>query len=288
MVDEQGNIYVAEFRGARVSVVTADGMVATVAGQATGNVDGPKEEARLGAARGIVLAGDGNLYVSDWESRSLRRVTLDGTVTTIFTGSFMETLALTPEGDILASTGQAREQISQFTLDGKRSLLAGIPKYGGHVDGPVEQAQFTLVSGLAADADGRIYLTEAISLRSRGGNQLIRIISPEGEVSTLSGQKFVTSYVDGPVEDARFHHPVDIEVDQAGTLYVADSLNHCIRMISPDGMVSTLAGRCGHAGYADGAGAEAEFNLPARAGAGRRRQRVCGRHAQSPHPQDRL
>ncbi len=51
-------------------------------------------------------------------------------------------------------------------------------------------------------------------------------------------------------------------MDAAGNLYVADSLNHCIRRISPDGMVSTVAGRCGHAGYADGLGDEAEFNLP--------------------------
>ena len=189
-------------------------------------------------------------------------MTLDGTVTTIARPGFVETLALTPEGDILASTGTAREQIIRITLDGEISLVAGTPKQGGHRDGPADSALFTLVSGLAMDQAGRIYATEAVSLRTRGGNQLIRLVSPDGEVSTLAGQRFVTGYMDGPVEEARFHHPVDIEVDAAGNLYIADSLNHCIRLITPDGMVSTIAGKCGYSGYADGVGAEALFNLP--------------------------
>lgn len=262
VVDEEGNVYVAEYRGARVSKITPEGMVVTVVGGRTGNVDGPREQARLGTPRGIVLAGDGNLYVSDWDNKSLRRVALDGTVTTIAKGNFMETLALTPDGDILASIGADREQIVRFTLDGEMSPVAGSPRQGGYKDGPAEEAQFTLVSGLAMDRQGQVYATEAVSLRMRGGNQLIRVVSPDGEVSTLTGQRFVTAYADGPLEKARFHHPVDIEVDAAGNLFVADSLNHCIRRISPDGMVSTVAGRCGYAGYADGPADEARFNLP--------------------------
>jgi len=262
-VDEEGNVYIVEYHGARVSKISTDGMVTTVVGDnPTGDVDGPKEKARLGTPRGIVIAGDGNIYISDWENRSIRRITPDGTVTTIAKPGFVETLALTPEGDIIASTGTAREQIIRITLDGDVSLVAGRPKQGGHRDGPAETALFTLVSGIAVDQNGQIYVTEAVSLRTRGGNQLIRVISPDGEVSTLSGQRFVTAYVDGPVEEARFHHPVDIEVDAAGNLYVADSLNHCIRRISPDGMVSTVAGKCGYAGYADGVGMEAQFNFP--------------------------
>ena len=99
-------------------------------------------------------------------------------------------------------------------------------------------------------------------MRTRGGNQLIRVVSPDGEVSTLTGGRFITAYKDGPLAEARFHHPVDIAVNPAGDLFVADSLNHCIRRISSDGMVSTVAGRCGYSGYVDGVAEEAEFNLP--------------------------
>lgn len=263
VVDEEGDVYVVEYHGARLSKISTDGMVTTVTGvNPTGDVDGPREEARLGTPRGIVLAADGNFYISDWDNRTIRRVTPDGTVSTLVRLGFAETLTLTPEGDILASTGTAREQIVRITLDGEVSLVAGTPKQGGYRDGPADTALFTLVSGLAMDQEGRIYATEAVSLRTRGGNQLIRVVSPDGEVSTLAGQRFVTGYADGPVEEAKFHHPVDIEVDPAGNLYIADSLNHCIRRISPDGIVSTVAGKCGYSGYADGVGTEALFNLP--------------------------
>jgi len=262
IVDDQGNVYVAEYRGARVSKISPDGNVTAIVGNPTGNVDGDKSVARLGTPRGIVLAGDGNLYVSDWDNRAIRRVTLDGTVTTIFKGSFVETLALTPDGDMLASIGPDREQIVRVTLDGQVMPVAGMAQNGGYRDGPAAEAQFTYVSGLAMGQDGWIYATEAASMRTRAGNQLIRTISPDGEVSTLSGGRFITAYVDGPVADARFHHPVDIAVHPAGDLFVADSLNHCIRHISPDGIVSTVAGRCGYAGYADGVGDQAQFNLP--------------------------
>jgi sugar lactone lactonase YvrE len=262
VVDDQGNVYVAEYRGARISKISPDGTVTAIVGNPTGNVDGDRSVARLGTPRGIVLAGDGNLYVSDWDNRAIRRVTLDGAVTTIFTGSFVETLGLTLEGDILASIGPDREQIVRVTLEGDVVPIAGMPLNGGYRDGPADQAQFSYVSGLAMGQDGWIYATEAVSMRSRGGSQLIRSISPHGEVSTLTGGRFVTAYVDGPVAGARFHHPVDIAIRPAGDLFVADSLNHCIRHISPDGIVSTVAGRCGYPGYADGAADEAQFNLP--------------------------
>lgn len=262
VVDADGNVYVAEYRGARVSRISPDGMVTSIVGNPSGNVDGDKIVARLGAPRGIVLASDGNLYVSDWENRSVRRVSMDGAVTTIFTGSFVETLGLTREGDILASIGAEREQIVRMTIEGEVIRIAGMPLYPGYQDGPADQARFSYVSGLAMNWDGWIYATEAVSLRTRGGSQLIRTVSPDGEVSTLSGGRFITAYVDGPVADARFHHPVDIAVHPAGDLFVADSLNHCIRRITPDGVVSTVAGRCGYAGYTDGPAEEAEFNLP--------------------------
>lgn len=66
---------------------------------------------------------------------------------------------------------------------------------------------------------------------------------------------------DGSAETALFHHPSGIAIDAQNNLYVADSLNHCIRKISPTGFVSTVAGN-GSAGYLDGSGVEALFNKP--------------------------
>jgi len=73
---------------------------------------------------------------------------------------------------------------------------------------------------------------------------------------------------DGAAMDALFDGPAAIAVARGGAVYVADSRNHAIRMISPGGRVSTVAGAPGMSGYADGLGAEARFSAPAGVAAG--------------------
>jgi len=91
------------------------------------------------------------------------------------------------------------------------------------------------------------------------GNHCIRKISPFGDVTTFAGTG-VTGHVDGPRASAEFATPCGIAADSAGNVYVAD--NHCIRHISPDGEVRTIAGQPGTPGFADGQGAAAMFNTP--------------------------
>jgi sugar lactone lactonase YvrE len=91
------------------------------------------------------------------------------------------------------------------------------------------------------------------------GNHCIRKISPFGDVTTFAGTG-VTGHVDGPRASAEFATPCGIAADSAGNVYVAD--NHCIRHISPDGEVRTIAGQPGTPGFADGQGTAAMFNTP--------------------------
>ena len=79
--------------------------------------------------------------------------------------------------------------------------------------------------------------------------------------TTLTGRASMGSE-DGPVADARFNSPAGLAQDLAGNLYVADYRNHTVRKISPAGIVSTIAGKAGEPGNADGIGAEARFTLP--------------------------
>jgi sugar lactone lactonase YvrE len=93
-------------------------------------------------------------------------------------------------------------------------------------------------------------------------NNAIRKISPAGAVTTLAGQAGASGNTDGLGNQARFNAPYGVAADKAGNVYVSDSGNNCIRKITSDGMVSTLAGLPGYAGSADGSGDNARFANP--------------------------
>ncbi|SHL01913.1 NHL repeat-containing protein [Hymenobacter psychrotolerans] len=137
-------------------------------------------------------------------------------------------------------------------------VLAGTNSSGGLADGPAASAAFNNPVGLAADAQGTIYVADFL-------NHRIRKVTAAGNVTTLAGSGAVGrqngGYVDGPGSTARFNNPTGIAVDVLGTAYVTDGANYCIRKISPAGVVSTLAGS-GVRGFADGDAATAQFDLP--------------------------
>jgi len=85
---------------------------------------------------------------------------------------------------------------------------------------------------------------------------------PIAGLALLAGQIGSEGNLDGNGSEAHFTSELDIAVDQAGNLYVTDSGNYTIRKISPDGDVTTLAGKGGEQGYTDGAGSTARFRTP--------------------------
>lgn len=106
---------------------------------------------------------------------------------------------------------------------------------------------------IAFDAADNLYVADAY-------NHKIRRITPAGVMTTVAGSG-TAGYLDGPAATAQFKTPVGMAVGPDGSLYVGDSFNHCIRKISPAGVVSTLAGSL-PAGTADGTGAAAKFGEP--------------------------
>lgn len=93
-----------------------------------------------------------------------------------------------------------------------------------------------------------------------GGSAPAPTPTPTPPVLTIAGSA-ASGFVDGLGTAARFDMPSGVAVDAAGTVYVADRLNHRIRQVDPDGRVTTLAGT-GVPGYADGPGETAQFDEP--------------------------
>jgi sugar lactone lactonase YvrE len=123
----------------------------------------------------------------------------------------------------------------------------------GFADGAGASASFNTPSALALDAAGNLYVADT-------GNNRVRKVTPEGVVTTLAGDG-AAGYVDGPAAEARFDSPVGVAVDKDGAVYVADTYNDRVRVITKEGAVKTLAGS-GSPAYADGAGASASFDTP--------------------------
>ncbi|HEX5874962.1 MAG TPA: NHL repeat-containing protein [Pyrinomonadaceae bacterium] len=193
---------------------------------------------------GVAVAIDGTVYVADaGESNRIRKIAPDGNVTTLAggnegfsdgpaTGASFNTpsgLALGPDGSLfVADTGN--NQIRKITRDGQVSTVAGNGK-AGYADGPASQAQFNGPIGVAVDKSGNIFVADAY-------NDRIRRISADGHVSTVAGQG-MPGYADGDRNTAMFDTPCGIVVAN-DSLIVADTGNHRLRRIAPDGNVTTL------------------------------------------------
>ncbi|MGI9242085.1 MAG: NHL repeat-containing protein, partial [Verrucomicrobiales bacterium] len=144
-------------------------------------------------------------------------------------------------------------RIRKVTGAGVVTTLAG--EMLGSADGAGSAAQFNTPFDVAVDASGTIYVADK-------GNYTIRRVTPEGVVTTLAGLAGHSGSVDGTASAARFRSPSGVAVDDAGNVYVADSSDSTIRQVTPDGVVTTLAGKAGSDGSTDGVGDEARFNGP--------------------------
>lgn len=160
-------------------------------------------------------------------------------------------VALDSRGNVYVADAGEHNRIVKIAPDGASSVLAGGAE--AFADGVGAAASFHTPSGLAIDREGNLLVADT-------GNNAIRKITPAGLVSTLAGGA-QAGFADGPGAQALFNGPVGVAVDLKGNVYVADSYNDRIRMIAPDGMVSTLAGGAAP-GFADGPGALASFDTP--------------------------
>lgn len=160
-------------------------------------------------------------------------------------------LAVGPDGGVYVADAGEANRIRKVSPEGVVTTLAGGRE--GFADGAGEAAAFNTPSALALDAAGNLYVADT-------GNNRVRKVTPEGVVTTLAGEG-VAGFADGPAAQSRFDSPVGVAVDRDGNVYVADTYNDRVRLITKDGSVKTLAGS-GATGNADGPSASASFDTP--------------------------
>ena len=160
-------------------------------------------------------------------------------------------VAVAADGSIYFTDAGNQNRIQKLTPDGTITNIAGgVEGYGDGVKG---KTQFNSPSAIAIAPNGDLIVADT-------GNNRIRWVPPVGETSTVAGDG-KAGYADGPANKAQFNGPIGVAVDARGNIYVADSYNDRIRLITPDRQVSTVAGK-GTPGFADGDRNTALFDTP--------------------------
>lgn len=259
-VNSGGDLYVAD--QTTVRKVTSDAVVTSPFGTVGLSL------------RGLVMDGDGNIYVSDSTANVIRKIDASTLVVSVYAGSGATALVNgagtaasfnSPYGLARDSSGNIyvadtnNHAIRKITTAGVVSTLAGSAGgISGYSDGNGGNASFYYPRGVAVDSQGNVIVADS-------NNQVIRKITPQGDVSTIAGTVNETLAIptdgDGIGAAARFNIPSGVAVDGADNIYVADTSNNMIRRISPAGMVITLAGN-GSQGPANGSGYAARFYGP--------------------------
>ena len=251
-VAPDGTVYVSDAGDAqRIRRIDGSGTVTSIAGAARGYADGVSGLARFDTPSGLAIDAAGVIYVADTGNNSIRRVALDGAVSTLAggpeagfaDGSPLDARFNGPVGVAVDRTGRVivadtyNDRIRAITPDGRVVTLAGTGQRG-FIDGAAEEAQFDTPCGVAVDAAGNVYVADT-------GNGLVRLVTAAGDVTTLDPQ---------PGEG--LVRPIGIAVDARGVVYVTDDRGHVAEII-PGQKTRVLAGA--RPGFADGAGGEARF-----------------------------
>ena len=259
--------------GGRKSAKDMNNVITTVAGNGIGGYSGdggPATSAQLNWPYGLAVDGQGSLFIADTFNYRIRKVSSDGVITTVagngvrgYSGDggpatstslhYPHGVAVDGQGNLfIADHGNYR--IRKVSPDGIITTVAGNGVYGYSGDGgPATSAQLSNTYGLAVDGQGNLFIAEYCRIRKVG---------PDGIITTVAGNGTPGYSGDGgPATSAQLNRSIiGVAVDGAGNLFIADHGNYRIRKVSPDGIITTVAGN-GVWGYSGDGGPATSTSL---------------------------
>lgn len=254
VADRYGNLYIAEIYNHKIRKIAQDGVVTTFAGSGSpGSADGSDTGASFNGPCALAVDAAGNLFVADRGNQKIRRITSAGVVTTFAgSGNIGGNDGTGAAASFNWPTGIATDTVGNVYVADYMNYKIRKISPAGDVSTVVTSLPIW-PAGLTTDVAGNVYATEL-------NNNKILKITPAGIVTTFAGN-FRQGSTDATGTAASFNLPIGIVMGPPGDLYVTEQGTHIIRRITPDGVVTTVAGN-GSAGSNDGAGKAASFNLP--------------------------
>ena len=247
LVDPSGNVYISDLANQVVREVNSGGTISTIAGNNQYGFTGDgttATNAEMNHPFGLAMDSKGDLYIADSNNHRIRMVATDGTIFTVagngaqgFSGdggSALNASLNTPFGVAIDSAGNlfiadsANHRIRRVGTNGTITTVAGNGKAGFSGDGgPATAAQLNRPWAVAVDASGTLYIADY-------SNSRIRQVTPDGVINTIAGGTGPGYTGDGgPALNAKLNFPTGVAVDSSGNVYVADSSNNVIRLLTP-------------------------------------------------------